>query len=154
MARGITIERSVEAVEPIPGRGDGFRIQITAKDAEGMPKEVFLFLQTVLNTKTGLTGRMFCAVTSPEDLVSVPVGVPNLIDSPPFFRDFIIDVIVASRAVAESMFDAIKERVCELVVALDRKDRLQLVDSTRCGDPVTPETSESVSESISESVSA
>lgn len=151
-ARGITLTREIESLVPIEGRGDGFRIRITASLAEMMPNEVFLFRENVLDPVTGLTGDEFCAVASPEDIVNVPIGTPNVGDSPPFFRKAVIDVIVGSRKIAEDLWDAVKERVCALVDALDRKDRLAVVDVFRCGDPVT-EPPTSISSSVSESLS-
>ena len=86
-----------------------------------------------------------------EDLVVYPVAEPDPLQTPPFFRLAVIDVIVASRTIATMLWDEVSERVCILVDALDKKDRLKVEESLRCGDPVTtPEISES---SMSESVS-
>lgn len=152
--RGITLTRSAESIQAIPNRGDGFRIQIVASGGDMIPNEVFLFRQNLLDPITGLTGDEFCAVTSPEDLVTYPIGEPAVTASPPFFRKDTIDVIVGSRKVADDMWTAIKTRVCELVDALNRKDRLVVEETFRCGDPeeTTSESSES-SMSVSESIS-
>lgn len=156
--RGITLTRSKESIEAIDNRGDGFRVQIVASDGLMMPEEVFLFKQNLLNPKTGMTGEEFCAVASPEDIVCFPVDAPKTGQSPPFFRKDTIDVIVGSRKTVLDLWDAVKKQVCELVLALNRKDRLVVVETTRCGDTedVTSESSTSVSlsESVSESVLA
>ncbi len=153
MARGITLTRSAESIEAIENRGDGFRIQIVASAGLMMPNEVFLFKQNLINPNTGVTGDEFCAVTSPEDLVCFPVDAPKTGQSPPFFRKDTVDVIVGSRKTAQDLWEAVKDRVCELVLALNRKDQLVNIDSHRCGDadPTTSESSMSVS--LSESVS-
>ena len=151
-ARGITLTRSVESIEAIPNRGDGFRIQIVASDGELMPDEIFLFKENLFDPITLVTGEEFIAITSPEDLVCYPVDAPVINSLPPFYRKSTIDVIVGSRSVAISMWEAVNTRVCELVNALNRKDRLIEEESVRCGEPAesTSESSVSVSVSISE----
>ncbi len=147
-ARGITLTREKEKLVPIENRGDGFRLRITASAADMMPNEVFLNKENLLDPVTLLMNTEFCAVTSPEDLVNVPIGEPDPLDSPPFFRTAVIDVIVGSRALAEGLWNEVRERVCELVDALNRKDRLVVAETIRCGDPEeTPSISVSESES-------
>lgn len=147
-ARGITLTREKESLVPIENRGDGFRIRITASAADMMPNEVFLNKENLFDPVSLLTNTEFCAVASPEDLVNLPIGEPDPLDSPPFFRTAVIDVIVGSRALAEGLWDEVKAQVCGLVDALNRKDRLVVAETIRCGDP---EESPSLSVSVSES---
>ena len=151
MARGITLTRLQETLTPFDNRGDAFRLQIIASANTMMPKEVFGFRDNLLDPITGTTASEFSFVTSPEDLVTLPIGVADVTASPPFYRKDTIDVLVASRLIAEQMWDEVHIRVCELVDALDRKDKLSTIETVRCGEPEA--TSESVSQSVSQSVS-
>jgi len=154
MARGITLTREGEVKVPITNRGDGWRMRIVASDAESMPNEVFGHRLRLIDAHTLLQGTDFCFVASPEDLVIYPVGAPDPTQTPPYFRLAYIDVVVASRAVAERLWDEVQEQVCILVEALNRKDRLRVEEVSRCGDPVAVvESSMSQSLSASQSVS-
>lgn len=151
MARGITLTRLQETLVPFDSRGDAFRLQIIASLNTMMPKEVFGFRRNLLDPILGTTAEEFCFVTSPEDLVTLPIGAAAATASPPFYRKDTIDVLVASRLIAEQMWEEVHTRVCELVDALDRKDKLSVVETIRCG--VAEPTSESVSQSVSASIS-
>ena len=146
MARGITLTRDEEALAPLPVRGDAFRIRITASAAEMMPDEVFLMRRNTRNATEGTTVDEFCAIASPDDLVNFPTDDPAVGASPPFFRVAVIDVLVASREIALELWDAVHERVCELVDALNRKDQLVEAEAVRCGAAEEPT---SVTESLS-----
>ena len=150
--RGISITRAVEALAPLPNRGDAFRIQISTSLAEMMPSEVFMMRRNTRDSATGTTVDEFCYIASPEDLVNYPTTDPAVGSSPPFFRVSSIDVLVGSRDIALLMWDAVQERICELVEALNRKDQLVVAETVRCGDVVEPP-SQSMSESVSETVS-
>lgn len=144
MARGVTLTRYGESKYFIPNRGDGWRIRIVASDAENMPAEIFGHQNRLVDPHTGLTGREFCFVCSPEDLVVYPVGQPATLQTPPYYRLDTIDVVVASRQIGLALWAQVETRVCALVEALNRKDRLAAEQAARCGDPLTsPETSES-----------
>ena len=152
MARGITLTRSGEQKVFVPNRGDAWRIRIVASDAENMPNEVFGHRYGLRDAHTGLEGLDFCFVASPEDLVLYPANEPNVAQTPPYFRLDTIDVVVASRKIALDLWEEVQARVCALVEALNRKDRLVVEETSRCGDPLTEEES-SLSESLSESMS-
>jgi len=152
MARGISLRRYEEQKVYTPQiKGYSFRIVIDAYDAEMMPEEIFGHQQTLLNPSTGVYGEDFCFVCAPDDLVKYPVDEPNPTQSPAFYRKSRIDVLVASRSIAISLWEAVQERVCGLVDALDRKDILVLTETSRCGADLIIE--ESASESVSTSVS-
>lgn len=152
MGRGISLRRYEESKVFIPNRGDSFRVVIEAYDNELMPAEIFGHQRTLLNPWTGLEGEDFCFVCAPDDLVVYPVGNPSPTQQPAFYRKARIDVVVASRDIALEMWEAVKKRVCELVAALNRKDQLVQAETTRCGDDVVIEESQSVSASVSVSV--
>lgn len=146
MARGISLRRYEESKTFIPNRGYAFRVVIEAYDGELMPDEVFGHQRTLVDPWTGLSGENFCFVCAPDDLVIYPVGTPNPTQQPAFYRKARIDVVVASRDLALELWEAVHTRVCELVEALNRKDKLILAETTRCGDAA-------VEESVSQSVS-
>lgn len=153
MARGITIERLDQSKQELPNGAESFRIQVTAKDAVMMPEEIFLFARTLVDSHTGAQGEEFQAVISPDDAVIYPVGEPTLGQQPPFYRKSTIDVLLASEHQADQFWEELKLRVCALVEAYNKKDRLIKKESFRCGDPVADESSVSESETMSASMS-
>lgn len=143
-ARGLTLTLYEPAIVPSPTlSGKAFRVRITATEPIMIPTEVFLHRKNTLNPLTGAVSDEFCAIVSPEDLVTYPVGEPNPTDDPPFFRLAEVDAPVASRTVALKLFDEVHEEVCRLIELLNKLDTLVEVQSVRCGAP--EETSASVS---------
>jgi hypothetical protein len=149
MGRGISLNRYPEQILPIVNRGDGFRVKIVASQGVLIPDEIFLFQRDVLNPQTGAYSDHLVTVCSPEDLVTYPVNDPMINDLPPYFRMSVIDVLVGSREIAEAMWDAIDEQVDHLIAALNRKDRLVPGESTRAGDEIEDDNSQSESASAS-----
>lgn len=151
MARGITVRRLEEQGVDIPHLGRAFRVKIVAFDNELMPAEIFLHQKRLVDPYTSQQGSDFIAVCCPQDLVEFPVNEPAVTQQPAFYRLDTIDVIVASRAQALEMWEAVRSRVCVLVDALNRKDELEVKEDYRCGDALPTDESASVSSSASSS---
>ena len=47
--RGITLNRQAQSRPFVENRGEGYRLKVDATDAEGMPAEVFLHEQVLLD---------------------------------------------------------------------------------------------------------
>lgn len=133
MARGITLTRSIESIYPYNNRGDGFRLVITASDACLMPRHVFLYQRYLLNPHTQLQAEEFVTVATCPDLAHYPADRPDPWQFPAYYRKDTVDAVYASRKLALDAWVAIRERVCELVAALDRKDLLLPIETDRVG---------------------
>jgi len=124
MARQVDLTRYSEYSEPVPGRGDAFRIKITASNAVNMQNEIFLFVQGPKDASTGTTHEYFLGVATPDDLVTFPLNNPDTTMDPPFYLKDTIDVLVESREVADYIWTEVQAQVKTLIDALNNKDYL------------------------------
>lgn len=147
MARGVELTRMVEQQVPTAQYGDAFRIRIVVSRASDIPEEIFLFKADLLDPHSGLSVPHFETVCSPEDLVTYPVGEPNLQQQPSFFRLSVIDVLTPSRRHADFLWSSVRTAVCNLITALNLKETLLVQDTAVCGEL----TDESISDSESDS---
>lgn len=134
MGRGITLTRSEPVFLGDSARNDGWRLVITATRASLMPLEIFVHHRSVLNARSQLTASEFTSVASPVGLTSIPVDEPGELDYPPLYRSATIDVIVPSTAMALLVWQSVVDETNNLVDALDRMDRIQEIETVRCGD--------------------
>lgn len=147
--RGITLSRQAQSRPFVSGRGEGYRLKITASDAEGMPNEIFMHEQTLQDPYSQLVFENFVCVASVPDITIYPVGAPNATQWPPFFRKDSIDIIVFNQDLAEETWRIIQAEVTVLVESLNKLELMAPPEVVRIGDAVTSETSESLSESVS-----
>ena len=144
MGRGITLFRQPQALRYVPNRGEGFRLRVEAHSADGMPAEIFLHQQTLVDPTTGQQAAEFVAVCSCADLTTYPVDAPDLSRFPQFYRKSFLDIILASQALADDAWTVIHREVEILVEALDKLDILGEGELVRIGE------AETAAESMSE----
>ena len=147
--RGISLTRYAEELVLVPQHGLGFQIRIEASNPVLMPDAVFVMRSNTWDPVTQTRANDFHFVASPGDFVDYPVASPRSNALPPYFRTNELIVVAASREIALDLWNSVQEAVCELVVALDRKDFVVAVETARCGDMVEPA---SQSMSMSQSV--
>lgn len=147
--RGLTLNRYAQSRPFVEGRGEGFRLIIEATDADGMPAEVFLHEQNLLDPYNQVVGEQFVCVTSVPDLTIYPVGAPNLTQWPPFYRKSRIDIIVFNQDLAHATWEAIKAEIVVLIESLNKLELMAPPEVFRAGDDLVVEESESLSASAS-----
>jgi hypothetical protein len=147
--RGITLNKSVQSRPFVENRGEGYRLRIETTDAEGMPAEIFLHEQTLIDPYEEVTNEQFVCVTSVPDLTIYPVGVAGATQWPAFYRTSSIDIILFNQAMAEEAWTDIKAEVEVLIASLNKLELMGPAESYRAGDEATVEESQSLSESQS-----
>lgn len=147
--RGITLNRQAQSRPFVSGRGEGYRLKIDAVDAEGMPAEIFLHEQNLIDPYSQLVGEQFVCVTSVPDLTVYPVRTPDATQWPPFFRKAGLDIVVFSQSIAQETWQAIKAEVDVLIDSLHKLELMAPAEAYRAGDALTAEKSESLDVSAS-----
>lgn len=152
--RGVSLVREEVVRTFVKGRGDAFRLRITAKDNVLMPKHIFAHQKRLVDPYDATQGDEFCFITSPFDATIYPANAPDVQQFPQFFRKDVVDILLPSTEAAAETWSAIHSYVCNLVSAYNRLDALVEIETVRCGgDLVTEESaSESGSDSGSDSV--
>lgn len=132
MARNITLKRFEVQNENFPFLG-AFRLRVEASDPDGLADAgVFLWRRDPPNPYNGTIVDTFFAICSPVDLEEYPLGAPNPQIAYPFFRQSFCDLILRATSQAIAVWGTIQKEVCELLDALDRLDKLVLVETLRC----------------------
>lgn len=126
--RFVRLERWEQSRVTVPNKGNGFRVRIIAKDAVGMPTEIFGYLRSVIDPEANTYSEDYKFFCGPWDLVTFPVGTPNEDQSPPYFRKSICDVILPSESLAEEFWEEMKAERDNLIAALNAMDTLQLLE--------------------------
>lgn len=130
----------------VQGRTQGYRIVVTAVEAGGMPKEIFVFQRRPGDGYTAAYNDTFENIASPADIEEYPIGAP---DDPnaPFFRMAAVDLVFRSEELAIEAWNGIISDVTGLVEALNYMDELSQVEEVIIGTPPTPSSSSSSSSS-------
>ncbi len=131
MARGIFLERS-GIVEGQVGTIQGFRLQVRAHDAEGLPDEIFVYRVQLVDPNAGTQKATFQNIASAADLEELPInGVTE--DSPLLFRKDSIDVLFRSPITLDETWELIKKDVAELINTLNKLDILEIIEDVLIG---------------------
>jgi hypothetical protein len=124
--RGIDLSFSALSREPVEGRGDMFRMLITASNPVLMPSDVFTYLKGPVDPRGEREPyEYFKFVATPFDVSIYPAGSPDTIQSPGFFRTDSLEILAQSTKLAEDFKELIESEVSCLVKAYNRLDVLE-----------------------------
>lgn len=126
----------------VPNQALGFRFKIQAIEAADMPLKIFAHQQAVESPHSATVKEEFVFVCSAFDLTLYPADEPDTTQSPAYYRKDLIDVVVASQAMADEFWDAVKQEVCNLVKALNAMDVLVVAEDYVCGEQDSEEDSD------------
>jgi len=147
MARRLRLVRKQLATVRLPPF-DVFRLRVEASDptASGADPMVFLYNRRPVNPYDGTAAADFVAVCSPTDLAEYPAGVPDRLTTFPFFRLDYVELDFRAARQAEACWLTIVAEVDNLLRALDRMDRMEVVDTVWVGAPFEGGVSSSLSD--------
>lgn len=144
--RWIRLTRQEQSRQFVQNRGEGFRLTVTAVEANKMPLEIFLYRKAVIDPTDENTplGDEFLGVCSCVDLTEYPISAPAAGASPAFFRKKLFDLVLPSQTLALDVWLTVLEEVRVLVESLNKLDYLNEEHVITIGE--YPETSYSESE--------
>lgn len=130
-----------------------YRIRVVVEEALGpdIDKNIFIFRRNPTSPHSLLNDDTFEAVAGPPQLVDIPAGEPHPDQSWPYFRQDNVELDFASSLQAEEVWQEIQREIGVLLQAMDRLDRLQVVEEYWV--PSAPDESQSSSASSSASSS-
>ncbi len=131
MARSIFLERKV-VESGIVGTIQGFRMQVRAHDAVGLPNEIFVYRVQTVDPESSIQKASFQNIASSADLEELPINGTTA-DSPLLFRKTSIDVLFRSPITLEEAWELIQKDVKQLINTLDALDRLTVTDDVLIG---------------------
>src|ERR1700753_3315919 len=120
----------------VKGRTQGYRFTVTCTKAEGVPKEIFVYLRLTVNAAPF---DQFENIASPADIAEYPVGEPS--DQPnvqPFFRKDSVDLVFRNITLAEEAWDQIQQDVTQLIQTLGYENTLAVQEIVDFGTPTSP----------------
>jgi hypothetical protein len=149
--RHLVLERDTPTVF-VEGRTHGFQTVIRITEAEGMPKEVFVFQRTpFVDPITGTQDR-FSNVAKPTDLEELGIG--DVLDpTRPYYRLAEMALIFDSLDELNDGVEALYTDLAGLVETLNFNDTLALKETVLIGAQPVPSSSSSSSSSLSSSSS-
>lgn len=119
-----------------PGVALGYRLVITASDANLMPNEIFLWSKSKPSYQYPDPIRYFRGVCTPEQLNSLPVNEPDPLNPDNYFyRSNVMAHTYPSPVEAESAWQAIVVAVKQLKNAIDFTDTTSLPTEFWVGEP-------------------
>ena len=137
MGRWIRLSRQEQSREMVPNRGEGFRLVITAEEANEMPTEVFLYRKRLVSPLDEEEGDEFLGVCSCIDLVEYPVNAPVENQPSAFFRKNSVDVVLPSQTLSLEVWAQILVDTRILVESLNKLDYLSAPHSIVISDEVS-----------------
>lgn len=135
-----------QARVPAGATGQGFRLKVEAVDSSLMPLEIFVHQRANVDAAGTRVKEEFVFVASAYNLTLYPIDEPDPDQSPSYYRKAVIDTVVASQAMADEFWDALKQEVCTLREALNAMDVLVIAETYICGEKESEELSEELSE--------
>lgn len=120
-----------------------FLCRVEVDEAIGMPREIFAFQRTPIDTAAGEFQDEFSFVCSPYDLSVYPVGEPHPDMSPAYFRKAEISILLPSVSAYDKFAEEIKNQVAALIHMMNKLD--DLVVQSEAWIPGPPESSSSSS---------
>lgn len=117
----------------VSGRTQGFRMTITASDADGLPNEIFVFQRFPQIDANGQPVDGFVNIASPADLEETLV---NAITDPtrPFYRLASVDLVFRNEDLLNEAWIGIQSDVNELIQSLKFMSRLAAAEEVSFGD--------------------
>jgi hypothetical protein len=133
MPRGIDLARSAQTIYN-SNAGSGYRFTVTADNGLNMDTNVFRYTRQPFNFTPNTTADLFEGVCSPEQMVSLPIGVPNPGDPNQYFRLNTLDLVCQTRALADETWTLIQADVATLIKAINQSEVLTPPLTVRIGD--------------------
>ena len=130
MTRRICLTRSATTATSYTNYGT-YRLRVDVAVATGpdIDANIFVYRRNPPSPYTTLSTDIFEAVAGPQQLAGVPAGAPNPDLSWPYYRLDYIELDVASTAQADSIWAEIQAEVQELLDAMDRLEKLQVIQT-------------------------
>lgn len=122
------------------------RIEVTAVEGPDLDEYLFIYRRVAPSPYTGVSNDTFEAVCGPPQLAAIPAVTPDPDVEWPYYRLNYIELDLASAAQADAIWVELQNEVNALVVALNKLDTLNLVETVWYPSP--PDSSTSVSTSI------
>ena len=124
----------------------GYRLRITAYEANRVPLEIFVYQRLPVVPGETEESDKFTNIASPADLEEYPTNTPTNL-ARPFFREASIDLVFRSVDTLEESWTIIRSEVSALIDTLDTMDTLNITEEITIG--ATADTSSSSSSSLS-----
>jgi len=115
----------------VPNQVDCYRLRLVASANQGMPLEVFRYLQMAAAPGESNGGGVCDGVCSPLDLVQYPADAPDPANPNPYYRLSYVDIIFPSQALALAFQQSVHANLTALVKSLAYADNLMT------GTPIT-----------------
>ena len=127
----INLHREAQTVY-VAGRTQGYRMKVTATEAEGLPNEIFVYQRFPLPDVNGNPVDGFVNIASPADLEEYLVGIigdPTM----PFYRLDTVDMVFRNEEQLQKAWVGIQADVNELIRSLICMQNLGLVEDIPFG---------------------
>ena len=110
----------------VVGVHTGFRFTVQVTAAQNMSAAIFAYRALPLQPGQDSAVGFFSHVCSAADLAEYPETQPRINDTPPWFRLSRLDVVVATRELAEHALEQIRADIQILLKSLDAQTTLDV----------------------------